>query len=466
MSSLAVDGLISGLNTTDLINNLMALEAAPQRLLKSKSSAASGLVSALQALNTKVASLASAAKSTSDAKSWDLHKVSSSSTVVTATANAGAVPSSLTFAVDRLANGQVSLVSAADTAALAVEPAPAITVVRGGRMVTITPAKGSYADITAAINAAKDAGLSAVAVPVGTDGSFRLQLSGVSGAGNAFDVYIGDEAAVKAGTAKHIVNSADDPAAAGTTTITKAQDAQLTLWKGTGAEATFTSTSNTFTDVLPGVSFTLNEKPADPVTLTVKDDTDAVTNMVAGLINNATVVLSEITSRTASTTKMGADGREIIAGGILSGNSAVRTLSGSVRSAISAPVNGRSPSEVGIDIDRTGALKFNKEKFATALADDPEATQAMVTALAKRVADAAKAASDPIEGALSLQITSQEDVVKDLNKRIEDWDRRLEVRRTGLERTYSALEVALSKLQSQSSWLAGQLASLPRMSSD
>ena len=38
-------------------------------------------------------------------------------------------------------------------------------------------------------------------------------------------------------------------------------------------------------------------------------------------------------------------------------------------------------------------------------------------------------------------------------------------RRATLEKTYAALEVALGKLQSQSSWLAGQLASLPQMSS-
>ena len=35
------------------------------------------------------------------------------------------------------------------------------------------------------------------------------------------------------------------------------------------------------------------------------------------------------------------------------------------------------------------------------------------------------------------------------------------MRRSSLERTYAALEVALSRMNSQSSWLTGQLASLP-----
>ena len=47
-----------------------------------------------------------------------------------------------------------------------------------------------------------------------------------------------------------------------------------------------------------------------------------------------------------------------------------------------------------------------------------------------------------------------------LTKRIGDWDVRLAARQTALQTQYSALEVALSKLKSQSTWLAGQLSTL------
>ena len=40
------------------------------------------------------------------------------------------------------------------------------------------------------------------------------------------------------------------------------------------------------------------------------------------------------------------------------------------------------------------------------------------------------------------------------------WDTRLELRRSGLEKQFSNLEVALGKMKQQSSWLAGQLAGL------
>ena len=40
------------------------------------------------------------------------------------------------------------------------------------------------------------------------------------------------------------------------------------------------------------------------------------------------------------------------------------------------------------------------------------------------------------------------------------WDVRLDLRKTALQRQFSGLEVALGKMQQQSSWLAGQLAGL------
>ncbi len=56
--ALSLDGLASGLDTTTLIKSLMQIEAIPQTLLKNKVSATKTMVSALQALNTKVADLA------------------------------------------------------------------------------------------------------------------------------------------------------------------------------------------------------------------------------------------------------------------------------------------------------------------------------------------------------------------------------------------------------------------------
>ena len=112
MGSLAIDGLISGLNTTDLINKLMSVEAQPQTLLKNKVSTTQTLVSAFQSLNTSVASLASYAKATALPTAANLFTASSSAPSVTVTAGTSATPGQIDLSVTAVAKAQVSVTAA------------------------------------------------------------------------------------------------------------------------------------------------------------------------------------------------------------------------------------------------------------------------------------------------------------------------------------------------------------------
>ncbi len=82
------------------------------------------------------------------------------------------------------------------------------------------------------------------------------------------------------------------------------------------------------------------------------------------------------------------------------------------------------------------------------------------TGFAARVREVALEASDKYEGSVTGAITSHTTTITRLNASIADWDDRLELRRKTLERQYTALETALSQLNSQSSWLTSQLDSL------
>src|SRR5690606_3068061 len=165
-------------------------------------------------------------------------------------------------------------------------------------------------------------------------------------------------------------------------------------------------------------------------------------------------------SRTAPPTRPNPDGTTSVTGGIFSADSTVRSIRDQMLSAMSMPVDGRSPSQVGVVLGRDGTFTFDEEKFTAALAEDPAGAQAMLSALAQRVTDVATSYSDKHDGVLTRRIQSTEGQVRDLGTQIESWDRRLELRRASLQRTYAALEVTLSNLQGQSSWLAGQLAGL------
>jgi flagellar hook-associated protein 2 len=221
-----------------------------------------------------------------------------------------------------------------------------------------------------------------------------------------------------------------------------------------------TSSSNTFADTLAGVSITVSQVETSPVTLTVSQDSAALTTLASDLVSGLGLVLSEISSQTASKTTTSSTGGTVVTGGVLSNQSTVRDLAQQIQSAGSYPVNGVSPSTVGISIGRDGTFTFDAAKFTAALAADPAGVQKMMTALSQRVADVAKGASNPTTGSLSTDITSQQGAVKALGDQISSWDVRLATRKEGLQATYSALEVTLSGLKSQSSWLTAQLASL------
>lgn len=462
MATLGIDGLVSGLDTTSLINSLMQLEAAPQAVLKQKSSTAQSLVSALQALNVKVASLAENAAAAAKATSWDAYRATSSSSAVTATTTAGAQAGSLSFSVDSVATARVAVsAQVRDDGSLVTGMPPAVTVrTADGRLVTVEPTSGSLADIADALNAAADAGVKVTVVRVtnGETPMYRLQFTGTTtGSAGNFKVFAGTAEEVAAGTAPRL----------DTTLVHAATDATVTLWKGVpGLERSFTQSSNTFSGLITGVDVTVAKvtEPDETVTVTVARDEAALKNLAKNLVSGLGVVLSEIASRTAVTSTTGADGKTSVTGGLFTGDTAVRSLQQRLVEAASYPVDGTSPSSVGIVLGRDGTFTFDEAAFSAALAADPAKVQAVVAGLAQRVADVATATSDKHEGTLTLRIQSQESLVKDLGDQIDSWDRRLELRRAALERTYATLETTLSRLTSQSTWLASQLASLPTWS--
>ncbi|WNB85249.1 flagellar filament capping protein FliD [Cellulomonas sp. ATA003] len=464
MASMGIDGIVSGLDTTALINSLMQVEAMPQTLLKSKVSTTQSFISALQGLNTKVASLGDAAKAAAKAESWGAATASSSAKSVTATAKAGAGVSSLSFTVDQLATGQTSLspkiASLAKLFATSEQPdgaVPASVTLKSGAAgaekyttVSLTDVK-DLAGFAAALNKS-DAGVTATVVTVSPTES-RLQItSKATGTPAAFDLYSGTVTAET--TSPTAVMSRADA-------LTKPTDAQITLWAGkTGFEEKVTSATNTFSGVLTGVDLTVTAQEKDPVTVTVVRDDAALKKLASNLVGALGVVFSEVKSRTAASTTTSADGRTVISGGVLSGDSATRGVNQKVLAAASQPVDGISPSEVGMVLGRDGTITFDDAKFTAAMAADPNRVQAVVMGVAARVADAAKEIADPIDGSLSLKVKSQETFSKNLSQQVSDWDRRLEVRRAGLQATYTAMEVGLSGLQAQGSWLSGQISAL------
>lgn len=434
---ISLDGLASGLDTTALISSIMQSEALPQTLLKNKSYDIQSMVSALQGLNGKVAALATQATAAAKPGALDLYAATTNSDKVVATTTAAAKAGSLDFQVTKLAQTQVTVTPKVN--AVTGWPYSTLTINSGGTNYTITPASNNLDDVVTAVNAA-GAGVTASKVDVG-GGDFRLQFTATkSGAAGAFTI--------------------TDP---GTTftDVKTAQDAEISLWPGTTAAQPVTSSTNTFTNLLPGVSITAKDVTTTPVTLTVSRDNAGITKLASDLVDGVNGIFSLVASKTAVSTTTNTSGTSVSAG-VFAGDSTVRSVNQSILSAASLPVGTppRSPSEIGISITKTGSMEFDATKFGAALAADPAGTAAKVQELAGRIATAATNASDKYTGTLTTKITGQQSEVRDLADRISDWDMRLASRKATLQRTYSGLETALSNMKAQQSWLTSQLAGL------
>ncbi|PYY51291.1 hypothetical protein DEJ17_17110 [Curtobacterium sp. MCSS17_011] len=455
-NSLAIDGLVSGLKTTDLINSLMSVEAVPQTLLKSKLASTNSFISSLQTINSLVQTLATRATAAQKTSSLDVFTATSSAPTVSVVAGTTAAQGAISFTVGATATAQVGVTAAMSTWSSAAEP---ITIVgAGGKQTTVTPASGSLDDAVSAVNASA-AGVTATKVSAGTDADgtklYRLQLTSTStGAAGAFSLYRGSGADVTAGTATDVF------AQPGAAVVTSARDASVTLWAGSAAAQTVTSATNTFTGLLPGVDVTVTKPSTDPVTITVAQDTTKAQAVASGLVDALNAITSYYGTNTAVTSTTSATtGTTTTKAGVLTGDATTRDVVQRLTSTMSTPVGGKSPSSIGIVIEKDGTFTFDPDAFQKALATDPQGTQAMLSGVAANVGAAATAASDKYNGSITTSITGQQSIAKDLNTQIDSWSDRLTRRRATLQAQYSALETSLSKLQSQSSWLTSQLAS-------
>jgi flagellar hook-associated protein 2 len=484
-----------------MISSLMQVEAAPQTRLKAKVSAAQSVVSAYQSVNSKVASLQTAADSLSQLSTWRAVKPTSSSTSVTTTSTGGTdtATGAVKFSVNALATAQAGTMRvntatvtnaegkqvAADilppeTTELKIRTGVWVQAVDGqgnpqvdgngdpvwasqGKEVTVPITDRTAKGVSAAINGA-GAGVKATLVKIGETESV-LQLNGMrTGADNAFQIIGLDAAASSDGK--------------GVITTTEAANAKITVGDPDNGGFSLVSTTNTFTGLMPGVSVTVSKMEND-VTITSVSDAAGIAAKFQALVDAANATLTEIGAQTAYNP-------ETKKGSPLTGDFSVRQMSSAILSTISqglsfrregappAPtgadatpqaladdraanvVNFGALSQLGVALDSTGKLTFKADQFIAKYNSDPDAVQAAGIAFADNFEALAKTQTANVTSA----VTGRKTLIDSMNFQIDDWDVRLAAKREALQKTYSGLETALSKLNSQSSWLSGQIASL------
>ncbi|GAB7189379.1 flagellar filament capping protein FliD [Kineococcus sp. NUM-3379] len=464
----SVDGLVSGMDTTSIITQLMRIEAQPQARLKNTLTSTQGGVTALQSVNSKMAALKTAAEALQKATAWSPATATSSTDKVAVSTTSGASAGSLSFSVKELAQNHVVLAkgtfSSLDDTTQDNPPLVMPLQVRdknGTVLGTVNPTPTSLRNIIDEINQAANIGVKAVAIKTG-ENQYSLQLtSTVAGKAGEFNLTDGS-------------GNPQPPAALAV--LSAAKDAELDL----GGDVLATSSTNTFDGLMPGTSITVMEKtaPGGTVTVNVASDPAKVAESVKAFVDAANSALGTIQAQTRGGT-LGADGK-ITGAGPLKGDAGLRQLTAQIISTVSGTAQVGNTSALqsmafaGIEVTRNGDLKFDQDKFLKNFKEDPETVRKLVApsstagwnpvsgtpGIAERFVKLSDRATDSVDGSITLAIKSRNNEATSLRNRIDDWDARLEQRQERLQRYYGGLETALGKLKSQSTWLAGQLGGL------
>ena len=342
-----IDGLATGLNTTEIIKAMMDVEAIPKVLMEQRRETVQAGLDAFASIRTKTSALRTAAEALAAPAGWRaLTATSSDPSAVAVSAGTGAPSGSMSFNVVSLATAMQR--SSADTFA-------GLDAELGGRTITIT--KGDHTLETTAttlgglveeINADTELGVKASVIQV-TPGEYRLVLtSSETGTANGFS-------AVSAGGWSN-----------GFVVTTEAQDAVLDV-----GGITVTRSSNTITDLVDHTTITLKSTTTSPVTVGVERDVNGLVTKAKALVDALNGALGEIKLRTGYDAENNRRSS-------LTGDATARSLAQSLTSAMSGVVADNpfgSVGLVGIEMTREGTFTFDEAKFKAAYADDPAAVE-------------------------------------------------------------------------------------------
>lgn len=418
MTNFSISGLVSGIDTSSLIDQLMTAAAAPQTALQNQVTTDQSQLSAYQAVNTKLAAVSTAAQALSQAGTWNATTATSSNSSVVATGSTSAQPGSFTtFSVLKVATAQVTTVAL--TGATVADPSAGIDVVGAdGTSHHIDISDGTAATVMSAVNGA---GLGLRASLINTDSGQLLQFSS-TGTGTS------------AGFTINGLSSTPQ-------TLVAAQDAQISVGDPAAGGYTVSSSTNTFSNAITGVSFTVSA-PATNVTISVASDQTSISNSVQALVTAVNSALTEMQVDAAQ-------------GGAVAGDTTLHTIQQKLLGLVSAGTStGGSFSTYGVSLTSLGQLTFDSDAFTTAFNADPTGTQTAISALATSTDSVATGATDPNTGTVTQLINAENDDVTNLNSQIADWTTRLADQKSALQAKYAAMEGALSKLKSESSYLS------------
>lgn len=383
MSTLTSLGIGSGLDINKMVSDLVSAERQPAsdrldsraKQYNQKLSAYGALQSAVSVFNESVQGLKDAGKFVQRTAS------SGDSAIFTASATADAQPGNYSVEVVHKAQAQ-KLISAGDAGWSndTVIGTGTLDISAGGSSfsVDVNADNNTLAGIRDAINSA-DGNSTVTASIIQVDDSSgntesRLVLTAKKpGTDNAISVAVSGDGDGNDSDTAGLSALRYDATASNLSENQAAVDAEITV-----DGQTATRSSNTITDVIPGVTIDLKDTSAgNAETLTVKNNTGAVKSAIQDMVKGYNALVKTL----GSLTKYDADTGDA---GILLGDAVARGLETQTRQGLMDPVDGLDGSiqslvDLGISVGDNRQLSIDSEKLDKALSNNLDSVKTLFT---------------------------------------------------------------------------------------
>lgn len=387
-------GLGSGLDISGLVTQLVTAERAGSDLqLNRQSSKLNAKLSAFGSLKGSISSFQSALGSLNSLSSYDKKSITlSNSDAFTAIATSSAVPNGYNIEVQQLANAQAlasgSFVDSDTTAVgtgtltfrfgtvgydTGTDSVTGFSLKEGSKITTleIDSTNNTLEGIMKAVN---DANFGVKASVVNDGSGYRLLFTSTeTGAANGIEIQVSDDDTNDTDNLG-LSRLAFNTTASHVTQTKAAADAEFTL-NGLAV----TSSTNSVTSAIPGVTLNLKATTSNPVQMTVNKDATSVTAAVNSFITGYNTFARTVKALTKydPATKTA---------GMLLGDFTVRAVVSQVDGIMRAAVDGivgefGSLSEVGLKTNEAGEYVLDTAKFKEKLESSPQSMQALFTAL-------------------------------------------------------------------------------------
>ena len=456
--AISAAGVGSGLDVGSIINQLMAVERQPLSRLQDQQKSFQSKLSAFGQLKSAMSKLQDAAATLAKASTFSATTASAGDTkAFTVSSTTSAQTGSYNIEVQQLARAQ-RVATSATTAPTVGEGTLTISLGRyaedgsftaaaDGEKTISVAAGASLADLRDAINGA-DAGVSAQIINNGTVDQLVIS-SKETGAAQAFKL---------SGTGGLAGFSYDAGSAApGLTTVQQAKDARLTI-----DGLAITRGSNTIADAIEGVTLTLAKPTEGETAVTVNRDDETSKKAIddfAKAWNELNSLIRTQTSYDPATKKAGT----------LNGDASVRSIQGQLRSVLANPLAGLGGatmlSDAGVSFKTDGSMSVDSKKLAEALADPSKkigelfAGNGTVNGFAKTLETRVKDMLGT-DGLMSARTDGINRSIKSFDSRIESLEARLVRVEARYSAQFTALDAAMSSMNTTSAYLTQQLANL------